>query len=101
MERYIYAQASLKGDKKEEEQSRLFIKPILKPVVVEPEFRILSLDIETGKDNSLYSIACHFWGNIPEKKIVFMRGKGGTADKAEQEILFNNSEEELLKVFIK
>jgi DNA polymerase-2 len=101
MERYIYAQASLTGDEKKEGLSTLFINPIMKPAIVEPEFRILSLDIETGRDNTLYSIACHIWGNISEKKIVFMRGKRGTTDGSEPEISFNNSEEELLKVFIK
>jgi DNA polymerase-2 len=101
MERYIYAQASLSGNEKKEEQSSLFINPIIKPVVVEPEFRVLSLDIETGKDNTLYSIACHLWGNIPEKKIVFMRGKGETIDKVETKIIFNNSEELLINVFLK
>jgi DNA polymerase-2 len=101
MERYIYAQASLTGDEIKEEQSTLFINPIIKPSVVEPEFRVLSLDIETGRDNSLLSIACHLWGKIPEQKIVFMRGKRETVNKEEPEIHFNNSEEELLKVFIK
>ena len=101
MERYIYAQASLSGNEKKEEQSSLFINPIIKPVVVEPEFRVLSLDIETGKDNTLYSIACHLWGNIPEKKIVFMKGKGETIDKVETKIIFNNSEELLINVFLK
>jgi DNA polymerase II len=101
MERHIYAQASLTGGEIKEEQSTLFINPIIKPAIVEPEFRILSLDIETGKDNTVYSIACHLWGNISEKKIVFMRGKEGTAKKAEPVVYFNNSEEELLKAFIK
>ena len=101
MERYIYAQASLTGDEKKEERSTLFVNPIIKPALIEPEFRVLSLDIETGKDNTLLSIACHLWGNIPEKKIVFMKGKGGAADEALQEIFFNNSEEELLKAFLR
>src|ERR1035437_982797 len=101
MERNIYAQVSLTGDDMKEEQSTLFINPIIKPAVVEPEFRVLSLDIETGKDNTLYSIACHLWGNTPEKKIVFMKGKGEATDKAEPNLIFNNSEEELLKEFLK
>ena len=101
MERNIYAQVSLTGGEMKEEQSTLFINPIIKPAVVEPEFRVLSLDIETGKDNTLYSIACHLWGNTPEKKIVFMKGKGEATDKAEPNLIFNNSEEELLKEFLK
>ena len=101
MERYIYAQASLAGDEKKEKQSTLFINPTIKPAVIEPEFRVLSLDIETGKDNTLLSIACHLWGNIPEKKIVFMRGKGGSSAAALPEILFENSEEGLLKAFLR
>jgi len=101
MERNIYAQVSLTGGEMKEEQSTLFINPVIKPAVVEPEFRVLSLDIETGKDNTLYSIACHLWGNIPEEKIVFMKGKGVPTDKAELNLIFNNSEEELLKEFLK
>jgi DNA polymerase-2 len=101
MERNIYAQVSLTGGEMKEEQSTLFINPVIKPAVVEPEFRVLSLDIETGKDNTLYSIACHLWGNIPEKKIVFMKGKGAPTDKAEPNLIFNNTEEELLREFLK
>lgn len=100
MERFIYAQASLIGDAIKEEQSTLFINPIIKPAVVEPEFWVLSLDIETGRDNTLYSIACHLWGKIPEKKIVFMKGKGETDDIEEPKLIFSNSEEELLKEFL-
>ena len=101
MERNIYAQVSLTGDAKDEGQSTLFINPVMKPATVEPEFRILSLDIETGRDNTVYSIACHLWGNITEKKIVFMRGKQESKRNVDFEISFNISEEDLLNVFIK
>jgi DNA polymerase-2 len=101
MERYIYAQVSLTGEAQKEGQSTLFINPIMKPASVEPEFRILSLDIETGRDNTVYSIACHLWGNISEKKIVFMRGKQESKSNVDFEISFNISEEDLLNTFIK
>jgi DNA polymerase II len=101
MERFIYAQAYLTGAELKEEQSTLFINPVMKPAEVEPEFRILSLDIETGKDNSLFSIACHLWENISEKNIVFIRGKGESIYKDVMDILFYNSEEELLIAFLR
>ncbi|MDR3668671.1 MAG: 3'-5' exonuclease, partial [Ignavibacteriaceae bacterium] len=101
MERYIYAQVSLTGEEIKEGNSSVFINPIMKPSSVEPEFRTLSLDIETGRDNSVLSIACHLWGNTAEKKIVFMKGKWETKEQEEFEINFNSSEEELLNKFLK
>jgi DNA polymerase II len=100
MERNIYAQVSLTGEAQKEGQSALFINPVMKPASVEPEFRILSLDIETGRDNTVYSIACHLWGNITENKIVFIRGKQEFKRNVDFEISFKNSEEDLLKAFI-
>jgi DNA polymerase II len=101
MERFIYAQVSLTGEEIKQERSTLFINPAIKPTVVEPEFKVLSVDIETGRDNSVYSIACHLWGNCPEVKIVFIRGKGKSTNKENAEILFTETEEDLLKIFIK
>jgi DNA polymerase-2 len=101
MERNIYAQVSLTGEEKKEEKSTLFINPVIKPAVVEPEFRVLSIDIETGRDNSVYSIACHIWGgNDPEVKIVFMRGRVEVKDKSKPEVIFGNNEEDILRLFI-
>ncbi|MDR3610011.1 MAG: DNA polymerase II [Ignavibacteriaceae bacterium] len=100
MERFIYAQASLTGEAIREGKSTLFINPVIKPCIVEPEFRVVSLDIETGRDNSVYSIACNLWGNIPETKVVFIRGKGKAADRLNYELLFADTEEDLLKLFI-
>ena len=81
MERNIYAQVSLTGDEIKEERSSLFVNPTMKSAEVEPEFRVLSLDIETGKDNTLYSIACHLWGNIPRKKDCIYERKEGNNRK--------------------
>jgi DNA polymerase-2 len=110
MERYIYAQAALTGEGKKEDSSTLFINPVMKPASVEPEFNIVSLDIETGKDNSVLSIAMHFWGNVPEKKIVLMRrdekqsasnNLTSLQDKSVMQLIFFPTELQLLEAFIK
>jgi len=45
-----------------------------------PSLRILSLDIETGRDGTVYSAAFHGTGPGEEVKRVLMRGQSGPAD---------------------
>lgn len=73
MERFINAQVLVTGKCSKNEKLTTFVNPKLEPFEVSPAFVVLSLDIETGENNSkLYSIAAHVTGNKGEKKKVFI-----------------------------
>ncbi|HLG33185.1 MAG TPA: DNA polymerase II [Ignavibacteriaceae bacterium] len=73
MERFINAQVLVTGKQINNGKLTTFINPKLEPCQVSPEFIVLSLDIETGENNSkLYSIAVYVTGKRGEQKKVFI-----------------------------
>ena len=73
MERFINAQVLVTGKQIKNGKLTTIINPKLEPCEVSPEFVILSIDIETGENNSkLYSIAAHVTGKGGEQKKVFI-----------------------------
>jgi DNA polymerase II len=73
MERFINAQVLVTGKAVKNGNLTTFINPKLEPCKVSPKFIVMSLDIETGENNTkLYSIAAHLSGNIGELKKVFL-----------------------------
>lgn len=72
MEKGIFAQATAEGEVQEVSGRRRMINPKLIPAIVEPEISVLSLDIETGQDKSLYAIGVHLTGKGIDEKKVFM-----------------------------
>jgi DNA polymerase II len=99
MEKNINVQCAVTGGFSPKGNLISFVNPKMKPVEVNPEFIIASLDIETGvKNGRLYSIAVHLTGKIKEEKKVFMVGNG--KEKDSDIIKYYNSEHELLKDFI-
>ena len=72
MEKGINAQVSVSGNVEVKGKLFSFINPKVKPSDVTPEFSIVSLDIETGEKNLLYSIAVYLKKNDEEIKKVFM-----------------------------
>jgi DNA polymerase-2 len=105
MERNIYAQVSLTGQGTKEGQYIQFINPVMKPAEVEPEFKVLSLDIETGTDGSIYSIALDFRSKTEMKQIVFIRSGENNISENNKEYKFNlifcKTESALLESFVK
>ncbi len=104
MERNIYAQVLLTGKAEKEGQYLHFINPVMKPTDVEPEFKVISLDIETGTDGSVYSIALDFRFKVEVKHTVFIRGESNEIKESIKEIKFNlifcKTEQLLLESFI-
>jgi DNA polymerase-2 len=105
MERNIYAQVSLTGQGTKEGQYIQFINPVMKPAEVEPEFKVLSLDIETGTDGSIYSIALDFRSKTEMKQIVFIRSGENNIPENNKENKLNlilcKTESALLESFVK
>ncbi len=100
MEKYINVQIKVTGDIKQKEGYISFINPLIEPCDVNPDFKVASLDIETGMKNSvLYSIAINLtWKNNIEQ-IVFILGS--EQKKLKENIFEFPSEKELLEEFLK
>ena len=93
MERFINASVSVDpGDGGVVDGT--LVRPRLKPSTYRPNLKIMSLDIETGSDGSLYSVAFHQvdMKGTGEKRLVLM--VGGLQD--EGDVIFCASQRELL-----
>ena len=98
MERFIYAQAEVSGKAVKKGRLTSFLNPKLIPCEVTPRLVTVSLDIETGPEDALYSIAVHLVAHGREEKRVFMRaGRFGT--QPEEHLYFYPTEQELLEHF--
>ncbi len=62
MERFINSGIEWEGAVTQTPSGPAFYDPVLKAVKAEPAFRVLSLDIETGRNGQVYSIAMHGTG---------------------------------------
>lgn len=62
MERFIQGAVAVKGPSRFARGLIRFTDPAISPADFQPRFSVLSLDIETGQNGALYSIACHFQG---------------------------------------
>ncbi len=99
MERFIFSEMEVEGKSQIINGILTFTNPKIKPAIFNPEFKILSLDIETNKEFSeIYSIACHITGTSEEIKKVFIIGNA--VSSSEEYIIYQKSEKELLKEFI-
>ena len=68
MERFIHGGIEFHGDAKQNEGIRQFVDPRMRSKTFQPEFSVLSLDIETGQKGELYAIACHFQGCLSRRQ---------------------------------
>ncbi|MFK5953573.1 MAG: DNA polymerase II [Desulfobacterium sp.] len=62
MERFIHGEIEFEGPCHPRKGVLQFVNPHIRKGEYSPLFSVLSLDIETGQDGTLYSIACHFKG---------------------------------------
>ena len=76
MERFINGSVLIEGNPEKRGNLSEYINPVLKRGGdYRPDFKTLSLDIETGTDGSIYSAAFHIRYRDNEIKHVLMRGK--------------------------
>ena len=98
MESNINVQAEVEGKSTAKNNLLRFVNPQIKPCTIEPDFKIISIDIETSSENSIFSIAAHFKYNAEEIKKVFMIGE--PKKTKEDYIEFISSEKEVLNRFV-
>lgn len=97
MERFLNAQFKITGEGTDKGNLLQFINPQIEECEFTPQFKIASIDIETGLGNRLlYSVAVHLTNSTDEEKKVFIVGEG----KNNELINFYPSEKELLQSFI-
>lgn len=94
MDHDIYAQVSISGESYVQDGLLCFVNPKLERSHFFPDCKIMSFDIETGKDGRLYSLAYSFRSkNLVEDK-VFMLGAETSA-----EVQFCPTERHILEAF--
>ena len=104
MERYINSSVNIKGKGTKQNGITVYYNPVLKSGGdYRPDFKILSLDIETGTDGSIYSAAFHCRKGSYEDKSVLMRNpdnKSGSFSSAEDtaELIISPSDVSLKSV---
>jgi DNA polymerase-2 len=72
MERFINAQVQVEGTFTKKKNLTSFSNPKIEPCEFTPKLLIASIDIETGQNNQLYSIAIQLSGKEEEKKIFIV-----------------------------
>jgi len=72
MERFINAQVQIEGTFTKKKNLNSFSNPKIEPCEFTPKLLIASIDIETGQNNQLYSIAIHLSGKEEEKKVFIV-----------------------------
>ncbi|MBN1968282.1 MAG: ribonuclease H-like domain-containing protein [Candidatus Delongbacteria bacterium] len=86
------------GDYEVRNGTKVFINPeIARGRQFKPDFKILSLDIETSTTNDLYSIAYHITSNGKEKSLVMMIGENHVDN---EELHFYPDEKSLISDFL-
>ncbi len=96
MEKSIYCSIQLTSDPKPVNGINTYINPFVEPAEYFPEFKIASIDIETGVRNSqLYCIGIHITGKGTDSEKVFMVGN----QENTREVIFLKNEKAVLNAF--
>ena len=109
MDRGIYAQVRLKNPKLIRQRPGLvqWIDPVMEPITDipdQPELSMLSLDIETGKQGQLFSIALHYVNpskDIETKIAMICKDPKSVPAIDDMEVLCFHHEEPMLRAFLK
>lgn len=100
MERNIFAGMKIAGKSVIKENLKVFVNPAIEPCQTTPTLSCVSIDIETGKKNTLlYSIAVHSTCCAKEEKLVFIVGNEENIQG--NYIQYYEDEAALLKAFIR
>ena len=98
MERFIYAQVEIIGKTEFIDGLWVYRNPEIKSSTFSPDLKILSLDIETGMNGDLYSVAVHQRYKNENIKQVFMVGDKNEK-RPEHHLLLRENEELVLREF--
>lgn len=89
MDRGIHGSMTISGSSQPGRHVDLvFLDPTLSAAVWQPELSVLSMDIETGRDGSIFAISCHLtepWHETPAQEVLYcdMEGFGDIARSEE------------------
>ena len=95
MDKHIYAQVKIEGEAKVVNGLLTFNNPKITPGNYYPDYKILSFDIETGRDGKLLSLAYSFRSKTLNEDRTVVLGEG----KNTQDVLFSLNEKGLLLFF--
>ncbi len=106
MERFINGSLAVEGKFRLEGKLRVYTNPVIKPADYRPTLSRLSVDIETGTDGTIYSIALHMTNRQSEEKKVLMRSDPLSAGPTDPEngrrgVEYFSTEKEMLSDFIR
>lgn len=99
MDQRLFAQVTIEGDGQFKNGLLTFENPKLTPGHYYPNVKIMSFDIETGKDGTLLSLAYAFRSEEFVENMTFVLGR--PIDENTADVHFVKSEKELLSVFEK
>ena len=99
MERFIFGQVEVSGKGENIDGLWVFKNPDIKSAHYSPQFKVLSLDIETGMKGELYSIAIHQKSTSEDIKQVFMVGEKNE-NRPEHKLTLLENEELVLRSFL-
>lgn len=97
MDHDIYAQITICGEAKIENGLITFLNPKIEKGHFYPKCKIMSFDIETGKDGRLYSLAYSFRSETKNEDKVFILGDLENTN----EVIFCSTEKQILQYFSK
>jgi DNA polymerase-2 len=98
MERFINGNIEIQGEQRVDDGFKTFVNPQIRSSKGNVSLSSLSLDIETGSNGDLYSIAMSYEGHRSLKNIVLMMSDENK--KINDELIFYSTEQSLLKEFI-
>jgi len=75
MERFINAQVQVSGIFNQQEHLASFLNPKIEPCEFTPKLLIASIDIETGQNGQLYSVAVNLSGRFEDQKVFIVSEK--------------------------
>lgn len=97
MDQNLYAQVIIEGEGLMQNGLLTYVNPKLSPGTFYPSVKILSFDIETGKDGTLLSLAYSFRSKLLNENHTFVLGE----EKNTPEVSFVKDEKKLLEGFQK
>lgn len=95
MDRGIFAEVRIEGEAIVRDGLISFLNPKIEKGHYYPECKIMSFDIETGKNGMLYSLAYSFRSKQLKEDKVFMLGAGSSTE----DVHFCSTERQLLEFF--
>ncbi len=100
MERFIYGSVLIDGTPINKSGLLHYTNALMTPADYTPIFKVLSLDIETGRDGTIYSFGLHFtYGDVSDKKVL-MRDDKLSETISDDYITYYPTEKSLIEAFI-